>query len=278
RIVADLAERWRRSLGIEPGEERVLLAGAVTLFLVEWASVSVTNVAETFFLKRIGVELLPIVFLVNSILLAGTSVAVGRMASRADQLRLLQRMLVVLGLVLLPLWLLVVGRVTSAYAVLVVVAKQLDAIAVLLFWTTLGGLVSGRQGKRLFGLVTAGGTLGTICGSFASAPLARAVGIPTLLPIATLLLGLGALATLPLRRWQPARGRPARPEDPAGPRFRALRQGWFFRVLTLSSLLAGVLGPMLYFEFSYVADLATRGASSEQRLLALYAVIRGWMN
>src|SRR5207302_106506 len=29
---------------------------------------------------------------------------------------------------------------------------------------------------------------------------------------------------------------------------------------------------------SYVADLATRGASGEQRLLALYAVIRGWMN
>ena len=276
--MAALADRWQRTLDIEPGEERVLVAGAVAMFLVEWASISVTNVAETFFLKRIGVERLPIVFLTNSILLAGTSVAVARMASRTDQRRLLRRALVVLGLVLLPLWLLVIGRVTSVYAVLVVVAKQLDAIATLLFWTMLGGLVSGRQGKRLFGLVTAGGTLGTICGSFASAPLARAFGIPTLLPIAALLLGLGALATLPLRRLQPARGRPARPEDPARPRFWSLWQGWFFRVLLLSSLLAGVLGPMLYFEFSYVADLATRGASGEQRLLALYAVIRGWMN
>ncbi|TMA52127.1 MAG: hypothetical protein E6J76_08150 [Deltaproteobacteria bacterium] len=276
--MAALAERWQRTLGIEPGEERVLVAGVVALFLVEWAAVSVTNVAETFFLKRIGVARLPIVFLVNSILLAGTSVAVGRMAARADQRRLLLRVLVLLGLVLLPLWLLVVGQATSVYAVLVVVAKQLDAIAALVFWTALGGLVSGRQGKRLFGLITAGGTLGTICGSFASAPLARAFGIPTLLPIATLLLGLGALATLPLPRWQPARARPARREDTVGRRFWALWHGWLFRVLVVSSLLAGVLGPMLYFEFSYVADLATRGASGEQRLLALYAVIRGWMN
>ncbi|TMB16747.1 MAG: hypothetical protein E6J71_15620, partial [Deltaproteobacteria bacterium] len=89
--MAALAERLQRTLGIEPGEERVLVAGAVALFLVEWAAVSVTNVAETFFLKRIGVARLPIVFLVNSILLAGTSVAVGRMAARADQRRLLLR-------------------------------------------------------------------------------------------------------------------------------------------------------------------------------------------
>ncbi|TMA44611.1 MAG: MFS transporter [Deltaproteobacteria bacterium] len=226
--MAALAERWQRTLGIEPGEERVLVAGVVALFLVEWAAVSVTNVAETFFLKRIGVARLPIVFLVNSILLAGTSVAVGRMAARADQRRLLLRVLVLLGLVLLPLWL--------------------------------------------------RGTLGTICGSFASAPLARAFGIPTLLPMAALLLGLGAVATLPLRRWQPARARPARREDTASRRLRGLWRGGLFRVLVVSSLLAGVLGPMLYFEFSYVADLATRGASGEQRLLALYAVIRGWMN
>src|SRR5262249_14447304 len=72
--------------------------------------------------------------------------------------------------------------------------------------------------------------------------------------------------------------RPARCGDASGRPFWALWQGWLFRVLVVSSLLAGVLGPMLYFEFSYVADLATRGASGEQRLLGLYAVIRGWLN
>ena len=237
--MAALAERWQRTLGIESGEERVLVAGAVALFLVEWAVVSVTNVAETFFLKRIGVERLPIVFLVNSILLTGTSAAVGRITARADQRRLLRRVLVLLGLGLLPLWLLVLGRVTSVFAVLVVVAKQLDVIAALVFWTTLGGLVSARQGKRLFALIMAGGTLGTICGSFASAPLARAFGISTLLPIAALLLGLGALATRPLWHWHPARvPRATRREQTPGRRFWSLWKSWLFRVLVVSSLLA----------------------------------------
>src|SRR5262245_844709 len=279
--VAALAERSRRALGIEPGEERVLLAGAAALFLVGWASVSVTNVAETYFLKRIGVERLPIVFLVNSILLAGTSVAVGRLAARSDQPRLLGRVLGLLGAMLLPLWLMVLAHVTSAFALLVIVAKQLDAIAALVFWTTLGGLVSGRQGKRLFGLITAGGTLGTICGSFASAPLGRALGMAALLPIAAVLLGLGALTTRPLRLRQVPRVRRVaapRRKQSAVRRFWPLWEGGLFRLLVVSSLLAGMLGPMLYFEFSYVADLATRGAAGEQRLLDLYAVIRGWIN
>src|SRR5262249_56590669 len=107
----------------------------VTLFLVEWAAVSVTNVAETFFLKRIGVERLPIVFLVNSFLLAATSVGVGRLAARADQRLLLRRVLVLLGLLLLPLWLLAVARMTGAYAVLVLLAQHLHAIALLAFRT-----------------------------------------------------------------------------------------------------------------------------------------------
>jgi hypothetical protein len=54
---------------------------APALFLIEWAAVSVINVAETLFLKRIGVERLPIAFLLISLLLAGTSVAVGRLAA-----------------------------------------------------------------------------------------------------------------------------------------------------------------------------------------------------
>src|SRR5215510_14050172 len=186
--VAALAERWRRALGIEPGEEGVLLAGASALFLVAWASVSVTNVAETYFLKRIGVERVPVVFLLNSILLAGTTAGVGHMAARGDQPRLLRRILWFLGVMLLPLWVMVVTQQTSAFFLLLIVSKQLDALAVLVFWTTLGGLVSGRQGKRLFGPITAGGTLGTICGSFASAPLGRTFGMAALLPLATAFL------------------------------------------------------------------------------------------
>jgi AAA family ATP:ADP antiporter len=205
---------------------------------------------------------------------------VGRLAARVDQARLLRGILALLGAMLLPLWVMVVAHVTSAFVLLVIVAKQLDAIAVLVFWTMLGGLVSGRQGKRLFGLVNAGGTLGTICGSFTSAPLGRTLGMAALLPLATVLLGLGALATWPLRRWQAPRARrvaaPRREESDVR-RFWSLWQGWLFRLLVVSSLLAGVSGRCST-SSSPTSPTWRRARPGRQRLLDLYGVIRGWIN
>ncbi len=43
-----------RKLGIEPGEGRLFAWGAAALALAGWADVSVKNVSETFFLKRVG--------------------------------------------------------------------------------------------------------------------------------------------------------------------------------------------------------------------------------
>ena len=77
-------QRIARVLGVEPGEERLLVVAGAALFLVEWAAVSATNVAETLFLKRIGVGYLPVLFLANSFLLAATGYAVGRIAARAQ--------------------------------------------------------------------------------------------------------------------------------------------------------------------------------------------------
>jgi AAA family ATP:ADP antiporter len=248
--VTAVGERVRRGLAIEPGEERVLAVGALALFLIEWASVSATNVAETFFLKRVGVDRLPIVFLANSLLLVGTSFLTARVATRVEQRRLLTATLVLFGAAFLVLRLMVAERTPGVFGLLVVFAKQSDAIAQLVFWTVLGGLVTGRQAKRLFAPITAGGTLGTICGSFASAPLGRELGIPSLLVVAGVLLGAGAIVTGALRGRAPLRSRSAVVREPLGMRgFRRLWDGWLFRVLVLSAFLGGVLGPLAHRHF-----------------------------
>lgn len=277
------AARIARVLGAEQGEERVLAWSALSLFAVSWASISVANVADTLFLKRIGVDRLPWVFLLNSVLLTGTTFAVGRLALRYEARRLVMATLTVLGIALVPLWLLVVAEVGSAAALLVLAAKQLDAIALVVFWTAVGSLVSARQGKRLFARISAGGTLGAIAGSFTSGWLGRHLGIATLLPIASVTMLLAAAAIVPLLPVQRARyyqaARIDRATDDASRQLGALwRGGALFRVLVLASLLAGVLGPILYFEFAYVADQATQGHGGEQRLLELYGLFRGWLN
>jgi hypothetical protein len=144
------------NLGIETGETRVFAWGATTLFLIGWASVSLTNVSETLFLKRVGVQRLPLVFLVNMLLLIGSTYFVSRLAARTARRHLLTGTFATLGCVVMLLWLLVLAQVSGVYVLLVIATKQLDAIAILVFWIVLGGLLNPRQAKRLYAPIIAG--------------------------------------------------------------------------------------------------------------------------
>jgi len=60
------------------------------------------------------------------------------------------------------------------------------------FWSVLADLLTSEQGKRLFGKIAAGGTVGAIAGSLVTSQIATSVSTANLLllPIATLQLGL----------------------------------------------------------------------------------------
>jgi hypothetical protein len=275
---------------LDARERRLLAWGSVALFLAGWADVSVKNVSDTLFLKRIGVELLPVAFLVNAFLLMGTTSLLGLLATRVDPLRLFTRSLAALGLLLGLLWGLVHVGGAASYPVLLIASKHISAIALISFSVATSALMDPRQAKQLLPPLLAGGTLGSILGSFASGPLGRWLDVEGLLPVAGGLLLLGAMATLPLRRLPAARivlerrpgaGVRAGVRTAATPERLTARQlwhdSWLFRALTLSALFCGAVGPMLYFQFSYVADLATRGQGGEEKLLSLYGLMRGWL-
>jgi AAA family ATP:ADP antiporter len=242
-----------RKLGIEPGEGWVFAWGAAALFLLGWADVSV---------------------------------------KKRDRLQLLWRVFLGLAVGLIPLWVLVIEDVKSAFVLLVIASKQLQSISLLAFWVALSDLLNGRQSKRLFAPLMASVTLGTILGSFASEPISRAIGIAGLLPLSAAALAVSAAMTWPLRRQRAGRlERRSRVQIPhfdgeavmpAGGSMTKLRQLWtesrLFRLLFVMTMCSGLLGPMLYFQFSYVADLATEGAGGEARLMAFYAQFRGWIS
>jgi hypothetical protein len=276
-----------RKLGIEPGEGRLFAWGAAALMLAGWADVSVKNVSETFFLKRVGVDYLPLAYLINSVLLVGTTYLAGRLAARSNRQRLLPRVFFALAALLIPLWYLVRADIISAFVLLVIASKQFQSIALLTYWVAMGDLLHGRQAKRLFAPMMGGYTLGTIIGSFASGSIGRAIGIDGLLPVAAVAFALSGLLTLPLQGLIPVRfergaaatiGRD-RSSSNGRESESSLRALWgdsqLFRLLFVGAAASGLVGPMLYFQFQYVSDLATTG---EESLLALYAQFRGWIN
>ena len=277
-----------RRLGIEPGEGRLFFWGAAALALAGWADVSVKNASETLFLKRgPGVDYLPLAFLLNSVLLVGTTYALGRVAARSNRPRLLPRVMFSVALLLLPLWYLVRIDAISAFVLLVLASKQFESIALLSFWLAIGDLLDGRQAKRLFAPMMGGYTLGSIFGSFACDPIGRAIGIEALLPVGAVAFALSGLLTLPFARILPkgldrglSSGSKRNPSPSRGAAtdvsFRALwSENQLFRLLFVGAAASGLLGPMLYFQFQFVADQAAAG---EEGLLTLFSQIRGWIN
>ncbi len=275
-------------LGVEPGERPLFVWAGLCLVLMGAAALALLNTAETLFLKRVGVEYLPWALLASSGLLVVTTGFASRALSTADRPRWLPRVLLVLALSILPFWLLVNVETDAVFAALVLLSRQVLALGMLAFWVALGDLVTGRQAKRLFAPLTAGITLGMIGGSFGSNPAGQWFGIDGLLLVCALLLAGAAFFAVRLRRAHPARldraaastpARTTRRRRASGPSTRELtRESRLFRLLLVPALCGGLLGPVLYFEFSYVADAATTGPEAEQELLALYSQFRGWLN
>jgi hypothetical protein len=281
-----------RGIGVEPAERSLFGWGMLVLFLVGAASYAVLNAAETLFLKRVGVAYLPWVLLASSGLLVTTTAFASRGLAVADRPRWLPRVFLMLAVVLLPFgWLAVGSGAAGVFGALVLVARQILALGLMVFWMALGDLVTGRQAKRLFAPLASGITLGGIVGSFGSDGIARVVGIEGLALVSAGLLVAAALAAWRLRASRPPRlevgfgaGRASRRAiraESAGPGLSAVgifRESRLFRLLLVALLCGGALSPALYFEFSYVADAATVGADAEQQLLALFAQFRGWLN
>ncbi|MDO6442902.1 NTP/NDP exchange transporter [Marinobacter sp. 2_MG-2023] len=85
----------------------------------------------------------------------------------------------------------------------------------MVFWALMADRFSLEQGKRFFGLIAVGGTLGAIFGPWLAGRLAQPLGTPALLLVATGFLVLALVAALVLTRLQPhSPSQRQSPEDP----------------------------------------------------------------
>jgi ATP/ADP translocase len=172
--MAKVLERW---LKIYQEEIALFFWSVLLLFLIRTSSILFNNFAETAFLKRFGVEYLPMVMMANSI---ATFFIMGLLTGIMAKLpgsRLLSYMLVFCGVSVAALRFVVPLGFTFIYPVLYVLKAQYEALLALVFWNLANDLFNTRQSKRLFPLITAGGVIGGIIGSFATPSLAKAISM-----------------------------------------------------------------------------------------------------
>jgi len=76
-----------------------------------------------------------------------------------------------------------------------------NLFVVSVFWSFMADIYTREQGRRLFGLITSGGSIGALLGGAATSLLVKHIGFHNLFPIAAVLLSFGIICIRQLRNW-----------------------------------------------------------------------------
>ena len=169
----------------------LLLWTVALLFLVRSSGIFLNNYAETAFLKRYGVEYMPLVNMVNAVLTFFVMGVMTGFMTRLPGARLMARLFIFCGLSVAGIWAVIPFGIDLVYPALFMLKSQYEVLLALLFWNLANDLFNTRQSKRLFPLITAGGVIGQILSSFATPMVARWLNLDNLLLVymGTVLIG-----------------------------------------------------------------------------------------
>jgi ATP:ADP antiporter, AAA family len=155
---------------------------------------------------------------------------------------------------LLVFWLLIGSAGTSPFiaGAFFVWVSVFVLFVVSLFWSFMADHFTSDQAKRLYGVISAGGSLGALTGSSLTGALVHRVGVPKLLLLSALVLTGGLAAALVLRRLlSPAGGGQAESKATGHGILAGARHAWndpyLFRI-ALWVLLANLVGTYFYIE------------------------------
>ena len=237
------------------------------------------NYVDTTFLKRYGVEEIPLMLVINGFLTIVVLGVMNRLGERFLDHQLLVGFLAGYGVLTAILCHLVDRDITIAYAFLFQMLHLLDSIFLVYLWNIACDLFDARQGKRIFPLLTACQVLGTTIGNFSTGWLAQAVGqhlplmvfSPSCLAIAVA-LAQSAAAMMPRPRQQTVELRTKRKKPSEIPAI--LKKYPLVRYLCILGLIPNMLLPIFAYQFNVIADSTF---ASEQSLITFLSYFRGGM-
>ena len=129
------------------------------------------------------------------------------------------------------------------------------------FWSFMADIYTRGQGRRLFGMISAGGSIGAIIGGIATSMLVENIGFQNLFPFSAGLLLIGVFCITQLTNWVKRQDQEPRSETITstkplgGSPFAGIThvfQSKYFIAIAIGSVIASLLGTALYM---FAADL-----------------------
>jgi len=263
-------------------EVSLLLWTAALLFIVRSSGIILNNYAETAFLKRYGVEYLPVVNMVNAVVTMFITGIVAAMLNKISGARLLSRIFVFSGILVLGIRLLIPFGYDILYPLLFMLKSQFELLQALLFWNMCNDLFNTRQSKRLFPLLTAGGVIGLILGSVGTPYFARMFTLDNLLYLYLATTVTGMLIVQAMGRSFPSLIFPEKSGTGGKPRpamlqeiknvYPLIKDSVLVKIVLVLTFMPNVVIPIMNYQFNYAVN---DQFASEAEMIAFFGYFRG---
>ncbi|MDH4205180.1 MAG: cyclic nucleotide-binding protein [Desulfobacteraceae bacterium] len=254
-------------------------------FLLTGSNVILNNYAETAFLKRYGVEYLPIVYMLNSIALFFIMGAMTGIMVKFPGTRILSYLFVFCGVSVAGIRFLIPFNIDLIYPALFMLKAQYEALLGLLFWNLANDLFNTRQSKRLFSLITAGGVIGSIIGSFGTPFLAKAITLDNLLLfyLGTTLVGAVVVKRMekgyPTLLFSDKKSKKSKTRSNLIAEFKhilpLMKESSLIKILILLTFLPNIIIPILNYQFNFAVN---EQYATESGLIQFFGYFRGSLN
>lgn len=250
-----------RVLGVER-HEYVAVSWSFAYFFCVLSSYYILRAARDSFAVGSGAETIPYLFLATFLVMIFVATPIfGWVASRYPRRQFLPWVYLFFITNILVFWF-VFGRYVEEQQdniwigrVFVVWLSIFNLSVVSVFWSFMADIFTREQGRRLFGIISAGGSVGALLGAVATSLIVVQIGTHNLFPIAAVLLTIAILCIRQLRRWitQEHAGtgiQTAESDKPLGGSALAgithLNGSKYFMGIAVSSVIASLLGTALY--------------------------------
>jgi Cyclic nucleotide-binding domain/TLC ATP/ADP transporter len=263
-------------------EVNLLLWTAALLFIIRSSGIILNNYAETAFLKRYGVEYLPIVNMLNAI---ATFLITGLLTAFMGKLpgaKLLTYVFIFCGISVTLVRIFIPFGFDLLYPLLFMLKSQFELLQAMLFWNMCNDLFNTRQSKRIFPLLTAGGVIGLILGSFGTPYFASLFQMDNLLYLYLATTLIGAAIVQAMGRSYPSLIFPEK-EGTTGAKKPSMVQEFknvlplikdsvLIKIILVLTFMPNVVIPIMNYQFNYAIN---DQFASEAGMIQFFGYFRG---
>lgn len=270
-----------RVVNVRPGEVRALLFSFAYFFFLMGGYAMLRPVRDQMAIAR-GLDNLKFLFLYTFIAMLLAAPLYGALVARAAKAQIVPVVyrFFILNLVAFWAFIMLTEAPAKAGVVFFVWLSVFNLFVVSVFWSLLNDLFSSEQGKRLFGFIAAGGSLGALAGPVIVVLLAKVIGPVHLLLIAAAFLEISLLCMRFVVRAGDPPGQPERTAQRSAPIGGSVLGG--LKLVLSSPYLAGValfflfmtgVATFLYYTQAHFIRAATVDPAERTQIFALFDIV-----